>query len=81
MREEIREKEVEIEQLVRCEGSEPVPRRSVKKVMKMAQQSVKLTQKLNTWAWIVDEIINFYHLACMASMMDLGWDKAPLRCL
>ena len=77
MREEIREKGEEIEQLMRREGSEPVPRRNMKKVMKLAQRRVKLIQKLNIRAGIAAEMINFYALAVLARMMDISCENEP----
>ena len=77
MREEIREKGEEIEQLMRREGSEPVPRRNMKKVMKLAQRRVKLIEKLNIRAGIAAEMINFYALAVLARRMNISCENEP----
>ena len=74
MREEIRQKRAEARQLqlMICEGSDPVPRRNVKKVMKLTQRRVKLLQTLNIREAFVSGMIDFYRLAVMARRMGIS---------
>ena len=77
MRVEIREKEDETEQLLRRERSDPVPRKSVKKAMKLAQRRVKLIKKLNLRTDFVAEMLNFYRAAIIARKMDIRCENDP----
>ena len=77
MRAEFWEKEEEIRQLVTCEGSNPVPRRDMKKAMKVAQRRVKLIQKLNLRNGVVGAMLNFYHFAVMARDMGVASENDP----
>ena len=72
MREEVMEIGAEIIQLLGREGSDPVPRGSLKKCLKLAQQRVKLTQKLDLRAEFVAAMIGFYGAATMAKEMDIS---------
>ena len=67
----IREKKLEIEQLCRSEG-DLVPRRKLKKVMKLTQRRVKLLQTLNIREAFVSGMIDFYRLAVMARRMGIS---------
>ena len=91
MREEIREKKEEIERLLGCEGfqknqplvplsfriSASASRKAVKKAMKLAQERVKLIQKLDIRELFVQEMINFYGFAKMARRMDISCENDP----
>ena len=77
IRAEIRETAGEMKQLMRCEGSASVPRRDVKKAMKLAQKKTKLVQKLNMRAMFVDEMIGFYHFAVNAKSMGISCPNDP----
>ena len=69
MRAELREKAAEITQLLRLY---PLPRRDVKKAMKLSQQHTKLLQKLGLRAAFVPAMIGFYCAAIMARRMDIS---------
>ena len=77
MREDIREKNVEIKQLMTPEGSLPLPRKNVKKAMKLSQQRVKLVQKLNLRELVVAEMHNFYGAATLARRMGITCENDP----
>ena len=77
MRAEIREKGEEGNQLVGRLGSEPVPRKSVKKAMKLSQQRTKLIQKLSIWAGVVSAMIEFYRAAKVARRMGIPCENDP----
>ena len=75
IREEIRKKMAEGRQHLVNEGSEP--RRNMKKVMKLAQRRVKLTQKLNIRILFVGEMINLCQLAVEAKKMNISCENDP----
>ena len=77
MRAEIVEKDQEIEYLVRHQGSEPIPRKSMKKVMKLAQERLKLVQKLDIRTEFLAAMVNFYHFAVRARRMDITCQNDP----
>ena len=72
IREDIREKEAEVIQLMSSEGSDQVPRRNVKKAMKFSQQRVKLVQKLGLLAEVAEAMIHFYLAATRARRMNIS---------
>ena len=45
--------------------------------MKLAQKSVKLTQKLNIREGFVSGMISFYHFAAMARRMNISCENDP----
>ena len=55
-----------------CEGSDPVPRGNLKKCLKLAQQRVKLTQKLDLRAEFVDAMISFSRAAKSARDFNIS---------
>ena len=77
MREEIREKEVEFEQLLNPENYTSVSRRDMKKAMKLAQRRVKLIQELNLRTCFVPAMSDFYGLAIMARRIDVTSENDP----
>ena len=74
MRAEIREKRAEIVELMRVE---PVPRRNMKKAMKLSQRTVKLLQQLGLRAVLVAAMIEFYDAAVRAREMDISCENEP----
>lgn len=72
MRAKVRENEPKLEQLLvlGCEGSDSDIRESLKKAMKLAQQRVKLIQKLDLRSQFVTEMAKFSCLA--AGARDIG---------
>ena len=76
MRAEIREKEVEVIQLLNCEAGS-LPRRDIKKIMKLAQGKNNLVKKLNLRLEFVTEMILFYRFASMAKNKDISWSLDP----
>ena len=77
MREELGEKKDETKQLLLCEGPDPVPRKDMKRAMKLAQQTVRLIQKLNIRAEFVREMICFYRAAIWARTMGVTCQNDP----
>ena len=80
MRAEIREKKVEITELVNCEGHIPLirpSRRDVKKAMKLTQQRINLVQKLDIRAGIFCGMIDFYQFAVLARRMNISTPLDP----
>ena len=77
MRADIREKEAEFDQLLSCEGPGPVPRKDVKKALKLSQQRVKIIQKLNLRAEFVGEMIKFSHSAMTARESGIICENDP----
>ena len=69
MRADIRKKIIEIEKL---RFGFPPPRRSVKKSMKLAQERLKLIQKLNLREIFVIEMLHFYSAASQAKRYDIS---------
>ena len=70
MRAEIWEKHDEICQLL--SGPSSVPRRSMKRAMKLSQDRLKLVQKLDIRANFVDEMINFNRAASKATYLGIS---------
>ena len=77
MRAEVMETEVEMGQLARSRGSEPISRSGLKKVMKLTQRKVKLIQKLNLRAEFVATMVIFYRFALVARRMDITSENDP----
>ena len=77
MRAEIREKMVDARQLLNCMGSDQPSRRSMKKVLKLVQQRVKLILKLNIRTGIVGDMLDYYNLAVQARGMDISCENDP----
>ena len=72
MRVEIREKGEETLQLLRRQGSDPVPRRNFKKSMKLTVQRTKLIQKLGLRAVFVPVMIDSYLCASRARRLNIS---------
>ena len=72
MRAEIREKEAKIPQLLKCEGSNPVPKREMKKAMKLSNEKVELIKKLNLRDSFVREMVEFYLAATLAREREIS---------
>ena len=68
---EIREKNVEIRRLLTREGSGPVPRKKMRKAMKLANERVNLVKELNLRAEFVTEMAEFYLAATNAREMGI----------
>ena len=77
MREELRKVDAELQQVTRCERPDSISRRSLKRVMKLAQKETKLVQKLNIRAQIVVQMLNFYTLAVTARRMGISCENEP----
>ena len=77
IREEYWEKNEEINHLMSMERSDPRMRKALKKVMKLAQRTVKLVKTLNLRAWFVTAMIGFYHAATLAGKMEIPCDNDP----
>ena len=77
MRAEIRETGAETHQLIRRVGFDPVPRKDVKKAMKLAQRFVKLIQTLNLREGFVSGMLGFYHFAIKARSMNISCENDP----
>ena len=77
MREELREKEAEIKQLLSSDGSPRIPRRDLQKVMKLAQRRVKLMLKLNIRTAFVAVMKEFYHLSVEARRQGISCENDP----
>ena len=77
MRTEIREKEEEILQLSSWDGCDPVPRRNLKKALKLTQQQqrMKLIQKLDLRAAFVYGMVELYVSATWAKGLDISTIK------
>ena len=71
-RAEFRETAEELTQRLRYLRSDQVPRRDVKKAMKLSQQKTKLIQKLSLRSEFVCAMINFYRAATRAREMDIS---------
>ena len=67
----------EARQLFICAESDPAPRRNVKKVMKLVQKFVKLTQKLNLREGFLPGMLSFYHYAALARRMNISCENDP----
>ena len=72
MRAEIREKEAKIPKLLKCEGSNPVPKMEMKKAMKLSNEKMELIKRLNLRDSFVREMIEFYHAATRAREMGIS---------
>ena len=78
MRTEIKEKETEIEQLLMCGESHPVPRRSnMKKVLKLFQKKTNMVKNLNLRTEFVTAMLEFYQFATKARMMGVHCKNDP----
>ena len=79
MRAEMREKQAQIEELLRLARPETAGplKGNVKKVMKLSQQRVKLMQKLNIRSGFVAAMKEFYEYACFARIMGIPCVNHP----
>ena len=75
MRREADEKSDEIEQLLGGAGS--LSRKSMKKILKLAQQRVNLTKELNLRTGFVGTMVLFYKMALLAETMNISCANDP----